>query len=128
MMKALSVRQPWAELIASGRKSIELRTWSTNYRGPLIIVASLARHSSTLHQSVDGPRGVTVCVAELVNVELATASDATDAAFDTIPDGLFAWRLTSPRRLLPLSVKGKLSLFELDADAFVKLAAAPVAN
>jgi len=26
-MKALSLRQPWATLIVSGRKSIEIRTW-----------------------------------------------------------------------------------------------------
>ena len=32
---ALSVRQPWAELILTGRKTIELRTWTTSYRGPL---------------------------------------------------------------------------------------------
>jgi len=31
-MKTLTVRQPWANLIASGRKTIETRTWSTNYR------------------------------------------------------------------------------------------------
>src|ERR1700692_2912147 len=31
----ISVRQPWAELILSGRKTVELRTWSTDYRGPL---------------------------------------------------------------------------------------------
>ena len=33
--RALSIRQPWAELILCGRKTIELRTWSTSYRGPL---------------------------------------------------------------------------------------------
>ena len=34
-MKALSIRQPWAELILQGRKTIELRTWKTSYRGLL---------------------------------------------------------------------------------------------
>jgi predicted transcriptional regulator len=32
-MKCLSVRQPFAELILSGRKMIELRSWNTNSRG-----------------------------------------------------------------------------------------------
>ena len=32
---ALSIRQPWAELIISGKKSIEIRTWPSRYRGPL---------------------------------------------------------------------------------------------
>lgn len=38
-MKMLSVRQPWANLIAMGIKSIETRSWPTKYRGPLAIHA-----------------------------------------------------------------------------------------
>lgn len=34
-MKALSVKQPWAYLILNGFKSIELRTWASDYRGEL---------------------------------------------------------------------------------------------
>ena len=33
VIPALSVRQPWAELILRGEKQIEVRTWATNYRG-----------------------------------------------------------------------------------------------
>lgn len=39
-MKVLSIRQPWAWLIVVGWKDIENRTWSTAYRGPLLIHAS----------------------------------------------------------------------------------------
>lgn len=39
-MKAVSVRQPWAAMIAQGHKPIETRTWSTRHRGELLIVAS----------------------------------------------------------------------------------------
>jgi len=38
-MKALTIRQPWASLIAAGVKTIETRSWSTSYRGPLAIHA-----------------------------------------------------------------------------------------
>jgi len=38
-MKALSIRQPWAWLIVNGYKDVENRTWSTNYRGDLLIHA-----------------------------------------------------------------------------------------
>jgi hypothetical protein len=37
---ALSIRQPWAELIMLGRKSIEVREWWTEYRGLLWIHAA----------------------------------------------------------------------------------------
>lgn len=40
--KALSIRQPWAWLIANGYKDIENRSWNTNYRGEFFIHASKA--------------------------------------------------------------------------------------
>jgi len=39
LMRALSIRQPWAWLIANGFKDIENRTWNTNIRGPFLIHA-----------------------------------------------------------------------------------------
>ena len=39
-MKALTLTQPWASLVASGHKTIETRSWSTSYRGPLAIHAA----------------------------------------------------------------------------------------
>ncbi len=39
-MKALSVRQPWADLILVGAKDVENRTWWTSYRGRLAIHAA----------------------------------------------------------------------------------------
>ncbi len=39
---ALSVRQPWAWLIAQGYKDIENRNWWTKFRGRFLIHASMA--------------------------------------------------------------------------------------
>lgn len=39
-MKALSMTQPWATLVALGAKTIETRSWGTSYRGPLAIHAA----------------------------------------------------------------------------------------
>lgn len=39
-MKALTLTQPWATLVALGEKRIETRSWSTNYRGKLAIHAA----------------------------------------------------------------------------------------
>lgn len=36
-MRALSLYQPWASLIAFGEKKVETRGWATDYRGPLEI-------------------------------------------------------------------------------------------
>lgn len=37
---AISLKQPWAALLVSGRKTIEVRTWKTRRRGPILIHAS----------------------------------------------------------------------------------------
>lgn len=39
-MKCLSLKQPYAYLLASGKKTIEIRKWNTKYRGELLIHAS----------------------------------------------------------------------------------------
>ena len=39
-MKALTLWQPWATLVALGHKTVETRSWETSYRGPLAIHAA----------------------------------------------------------------------------------------
>lgn len=39
-MKALSLTQPWASLVAIGAKKIETRSWTRSYQGPIAIHAS----------------------------------------------------------------------------------------
>lgn len=58
-MKALTLTQPWATLIAIGAKQIETRSWSTSYRGPMAI------HAAKGLASVGGKRGLRdLCVSE----------------------------------------------------------------
>lgn len=46
-MKFLTLHQPWAALIAVGDKTIETRSWSTRYRGPLAIHAGKTKADFT---------------------------------------------------------------------------------
>jgi activating signal cointegrator 1 len=39
-MKAITIHQPWATLIALGEKKFETRGWATKYRGPIAIHAA----------------------------------------------------------------------------------------
>lgn len=41
-MRALTLHQPYASAMALGLKRIETRSWSTPYRGPVVIHAALA--------------------------------------------------------------------------------------
>jgi hypothetical protein len=115
ILKALSVKQPWASLIASGRKWIELRTWTVSYRGPLLICASLGFAKEGAHWGVDGPRGRALCIVELVDVRPALASDEAGACCAiSRPEVTFAWVLDDERPIQPFPVKGRLGLFEVD--------------
>lgn len=51
-MKALTLTQPWATLVAIGAKKIETRSWYTSYRGPLAI------HAAAGLDTVGGRRGL----------------------------------------------------------------------
>jgi hypothetical protein len=52
-VKALTLHQPWATAIAEGIKTIETRSWSTSYRGPLAIHAG-----SKMAPGMAGPAGM----------------------------------------------------------------------
>ncbi len=72
-MKALSLKQPWAELVVSKKKTIELRKWNTQFRGDFLIHASKApdknamKHFSFTSGSL--PLGSIVGQANLVDVK-----------------------------------------------------------
>lgn len=118
-MKALSVRQPWADLIASGRKTVETRTWATLHRGPLLIVAGVKDAPRHHRQALGvGPtprhrRGIAVCIVDVVDCRPMTDADADAACCGRYP-GAFAWVLARPRPVPPVPVSGRLSLFDVD--------------
>lgn len=45
-MKAITLWQPWASLLACGAKRYETRSWATSYRGPIAIHAAAKKPSS----------------------------------------------------------------------------------
>lgn len=55
-MKAISLTQPWATLVAIGAKKIETRSWRTDYRGPLAIHAAkgLGKGGMRAHKELCG--------------------------------------------------------------------------
>lgn len=55
-MKALSIIQPWASLIAVGIKDIENRTWRTNFRGEFLIHSSAKHLKEGWNALTDGQR------------------------------------------------------------------------
>lgn len=103
MVKALSVRQPYATLIAAGHKTIETRTWSTRYRGSLLICSSRRPKNQ-------GPTGVALAVVELSDCRKMTPSDERRSRMPWRED-LFSWVLKNIRALKPRPVYGALGLW-----------------
>lgn len=103
---AISVRQPWASLIVCGLKSVELRTWATDYKGPLYIHAAkrLDDHAMRRFMVEDPPRGCLIGTVELVEVEKLTSPRWHELAVQHLNNGpyasgLYAWHLAEPRQM-----------------------------
>jgi hypothetical protein len=125
-MKALSFRQPWAELILRGRKTMDLRTYSTTYRGPLAVHASqkVEREACGAHGLAPDTleTGGVVGVVELVDILPLTAAEYETHRDEHLAgrrfrEPMFGWVLASPRRLPQVvPARGRMSLFNVDLE------------
>ena len=139
-MKALSVMQPWATLIALGAKRIETRSWSTHHRGPLAIHASgrmnrdalLSLHEQRIREALAAggyregsgptsnpfglPLGALLAVVTLVDIQRIPQGNIPDEPERTFGDyapGRFAWIIEDVRPLPePVPAKGRLGLWQ----------------
>jgi hypothetical protein len=109
-VRALSIKQPWAELIARGKKKIEYRTWARSFRGDLLVVASKTRNDDDCRaERIDPgsvPYGVAVCVVDFWKV--------------TGDEGDYEWHVRRPRRVEPFPVKGYASIYNVE-DARIRI-------
>lgn len=142
-MKAITIKQPWATLIALGEKHFETRGWQTKHRGELAIHAGkqvdreaceipkikkvLARHGYTTENL---PTGVVIAIANFtdchkvtyVNGNKAVLSgwgyiEGNEIAFGWYEEGRYAWQLGDIKQLLqPIPAKGQLSLWNWEGD------------
>ena len=122
-MKAISLWQPWASAIAMGLKSIETRSWSTSYRGLLVIHAAKrwTKHQdailreSTLDPLVVGlPLGAIIAVGRLVDCRPVDQLilDRRERRWGDYSAGRFGWTLTHVERLRePIPFIGRQGLF-----------------
>jgi len=102
-MKALTLWQPWASLVAIGAKLIETRSWTTRYRGELAIHAGgrwqwrdqldlgadepfkSALNAAGYHVVGQLPRGAIIAVVDLVLVGLISLREDGEWTVDGMP-------------------------------------------
>lgn len=112
-MKALSLHPFWVMEMMCGDKTIECRTWKTDYRGKLVICASAKRVPGCIS-------GHALLICNLVSIEPFTAAHLTAADMDEMPKKpSYAWILDNIQQIYPVPVKGKLHLFDLAIDPVI---------
>ena len=102
-VKALSIQEPYASMIAEGIKTIETRKWHTKYRGDLLLCAS-KRPAIKLAGYAFAVMTLTLCEP--------MAPRHRDRACCPVQDRVFAWCLENLRLIEPVPLKGALGLFD----------------
>ena len=129
-MKALSIKQPWANFILDGSKTIEIKSWQTLYRGDLLICASQTPASFLKKTSIVDSEGRNkvvdkefeveeymyfgkgLFIAELYDIQPMKKEDEDQALADLLPE-CFSWFLRNVRPVILFEVTGRLNLFDV---------------
>ncbi|WP_107841677.1 ASCH domain-containing protein [Metasolibacillus meyeri] len=138
-MKAITITQPWASLIALGEKQFETRGWSTSHRGKIAIHAGKKVNEEAFEdfKAIFRKHGITsakelltgavIATANLVECHKVTSEDYEQAMAVTTGPKIsgqeyrlgdytphrYAWEVDGVQHLpKPIPAKGKLSLWE----------------
>jgi hypothetical protein len=143
-MKAITLWDPWASLMALGFKKVETRCWKTSYRGPIAIHAALRKppylgvseYATRFQEEVEAclrercgvsedvrlqfRPGCVLAIGDLVAIEETSKvrADLTprEFIFGNYEDGRYAWFFENIRALPnPPYVKGNRMLWNWNA-------------
>lgn len=136
-IKAITLWEPWATLMAHGLKQIETRAWPTKYRGPLAIHAAKRWHDDQeyilsqrayaealaglgIYSRADFHLGCVLAVVDLTGCwqsealkpRLLAAGKRTELAFGNYAPQRFGFYCENVRKLpTPLAVPGAQQLW-----------------
>ena len=122
VIPAISIRQPWAELILRGIKTIEIRNWSDLYRGDLYLhTGKMAdRYKIFEYDMADVFRGGYVGIIELAAILPFTSENwnlwqKKHLSKGPFKRGYYAWIIRNPRMFeSPFPGPGSLKLYKPD--------------
>ena len=122
LIPALTLQQPFAWAVMAGHATSEKRTGSTNYRGPLVIIAGGQQPGTRQGQTImfieRMRRDCPDCpdVYGLVYQSILGVVDVVDTWVTDEPGMRFVWELRKPRRLKkPKPLIGSGKVFEVEA-------------
>ncbi len=131
-MKALSLTQPWAQLVVMGEKEFETRSWRTGYTERIAIHASKRfpraakdqmghpyyRGALPGYTSLGIPLGAIIGTVEIVYMmrteEIAKTLSEKEIAFGDYGLGRWAWELKEPEMFdSPIPCRGHLGMWNV---------------
>lgn len=129
-MKVITIKQPWATLIAEGYKEYEFRTWKTKYRGDILIHAGKGIDKEAVERfkylNLEYPLGQIIAKAVITNCikvddELRRKLKEKDpivyrgvvSKTSKDWDG-YGFKIENVEKIEPIKINGKLSLWDYD--------------
>ena len=123
-MKCLSISQPFADLVISGKKTIELRNWNTNFRGEFLVHAPLkirVEDSKRLKIKKKFVTGAIIGKVQLYDVKKYNSIKEIKSdqkfhfASKKFQNKTFGFMLKNPKSFrIPIPWKGQLGFFDVD--------------
>lgn len=126
-MKVITIKQPWATLIAKGYKEYEFRTWKTKYRGDILIHAGKGTDKEAMSRfkdlKLEYPKGCIIAKAKITDC-IYVDDDFRKKVIPKNPvvyKGLnntewkgYGFKIEEVEEIRPIEINGKLSLWEYD--------------
>ena len=128
-MKVITIKQPFASLIANGIKEYEFRTWKTKYRGELLIHAGKGIDKIAMKKfeylNLDYPSGCIIAKVNLVDC-IKIDDNARKILKEKNPlvyshiindkewNG-YALKLENVEKITPIKINGQLGLWNYDS-------------
>lgn len=127
-MKVITIKQPFASLIAEGIKCYEFRTWRTKYRGEILIHAGKGVDKKAMKKfekyNLEYPSGMIIAKVNITDCiliddemkeQLRKENELVySGAINNTEKKEYGFKLENVVKIDPIPINGKLSLWDYD--------------
>lgn len=124
-MKVITIKEPYASLIAEGYKEYEFRTWKTNYRGDILIHAAKTSNKENINRfkdrNLEYKNGYIIAKAKLTDcilvdeffskTMLAKDGEVYKNLSKRRSKPLYGFKLENIEKINPIETKGQLGIW-----------------
>lgn len=129
-MKVITIKQPFATLIAEGIKEYEFRTWKTKYRGEILIHAGKGVNKKAMekfaHLNLEYPSSAIIAKVNLIDCVVIddkmrkVLQEKNPLVYENVIKHTdwegYGFQLEKVEKIEPIPINGKLSLWDYDLE------------